>query len=171
MTTTFDTLKYAETLQSAGFTEAQAKGQAQALAEVLREGFGELVTKGDMTSLRTELVQMEHRLTERMDAGDARLLERINASQTQLIERMDAGDTRLLERMDAGDTRLLERINASQTQLIERIDAGDTRLFERINKVEERLTQLQGRMGLVQWMIGFCIALVVLVLGILLRGF
>lgn len=137
MTTTFDTLKYAETLKSSGFTEAQAKGQAQALAEVLKEGFGELPTRNDLTSLRTELVQMEHRINERMDAGHAQLLERINSSQVQLLERMDAGDARLLER---------------------------------INKAEERLTRLEGRSGLLQWMIGFCIALVVVVLGMQLRG-
>lgn len=148
MTTAFDTLKYAETLQSAGFTEVQAKGQAQALAEVLREGFGELATKTDLASLRTELMHMEHRNNERMDAGDARLLERINTSHAQLLEHIDANNARLLERLEAGDTRLLERMN----------------------KVEERVTRLEGRTGLLQWMIGFCIALVVAVLGMQLRG-
>jgi hypothetical protein len=54
--------------------------------------------------------------------------------------------------------------------LLERLEAGDARLLERMNKVEERVTRLEGRTGLLQWMIGFCIALVVAVLGMQLRG-
>jgi hypothetical protein len=40
----FDTLKYAEALKAAGVPDAQAKGQAEALAEALRQGGREFAT-------------------------------------------------------------------------------------------------------------------------------
>ena len=45
---TFDTLKYAEALKTAGVPEAQA----EALAEALRQGGQELATKADIAELR-----------------------------------------------------------------------------------------------------------------------
>ena len=62
-TTTFDTLGYFEKLKAAGFTEEQAKAQANALREVIEE---RLVTKGD-------LVQMELRLTSEMQKLELRM--------------------------------------------------------------------------------------------------
>jgi hypothetical protein len=47
---TFDTLKYAEALKTAGVPEAQA--EAEALAEALRQGGQELATKADIAELR-----------------------------------------------------------------------------------------------------------------------
>jgi hypothetical protein len=45
---TFDTLKYAEALKTAGVPEAQA----EALAEALRQGSQELAAKADIAELR-----------------------------------------------------------------------------------------------------------------------
>lgn len=50
-TVTFDTLNYAEALKAAGVPEAQAKAQAQALAEVLQQGGQDLATKADIAEL------------------------------------------------------------------------------------------------------------------------
>lgn len=49
--TTFDTLSAAEALEAAGIDEAHAK----AIAVAIRNGQGELATKGDFSELRTEL--------------------------------------------------------------------------------------------------------------------
>jgi len=49
----FDTLKMAQRLEAAGFAAPQAAGAAEALAEALTSV--DLVTKGDMNALRTEL--------------------------------------------------------------------------------------------------------------------
>ena len=54
-TITFDTLKYAERLEKAGFTRDQAKAEAEALADVLSTGTQELATKGDLREMRTEI--------------------------------------------------------------------------------------------------------------------
>lgn len=55
----FDTLKYAEALKTAGVPEAQAKAQAEALADVLRQGGQNLVTKAD---LKAELAELKAEL-------------------------------------------------------------------------------------------------------------
>lgn len=55
MTVTFDTLKYAEALKTAGVPDAQAKAQAEALADALRQGGMGLATKADIAELKTEL--------------------------------------------------------------------------------------------------------------------
>jgi hypothetical protein len=49
---TFDTLKYAEALKTAGVPDAQAKAQAEALADALRQGGLDLATKADLAELR-----------------------------------------------------------------------------------------------------------------------
>jgi hypothetical protein len=57
--TTFDTLKYAERLRAAGVPELQAKAQAQALADALREGGQDFATKADIAELRREMAEMK----------------------------------------------------------------------------------------------------------------
>ncbi len=68
-TVTFDTLGYFEKLKNAGFTEEQAKAQANALREVIEE---RLATKGD-------LVQMELRLTSEMQKLELRMTLKLGA--------------------------------------------------------------------------------------------
>lgn len=58
-TTTFDTLDYFEKLKSAGFTEAQAKIQVEAMQGVVRSydeaTRKDLATKGDIQDVRKEI--------------------------------------------------------------------------------------------------------------------
>lgn len=68
-TVTFDTLSYFEKLKAAGFTEEQAKAQANALREVIEE---RLATKGD-------LVQMELRLTNEIQKLELRMTLKLGA--------------------------------------------------------------------------------------------
>jgi hypothetical protein len=60
---TFDTLKYAEALKTAGVPEAQA--EAEALTEALRQGGQELATKAEIAELRmatrAELTELKNR--------------------------------------------------------------------------------------------------------------
>lgn len=67
--TTFDTLGYFEKLKAAGFTEEQAKAQANALREVIEE---RLATKAD-------LVQMELRLTSELQKLELRMTLKLGA--------------------------------------------------------------------------------------------
>jgi hypothetical protein len=57
---TFDTLKYANTLKNAGFSQEQAEAQAGALSEVLEINLKDLVTK---EHLDARLRELELRMT------------------------------------------------------------------------------------------------------------
>ena len=48
----FDTLKYAEALKAAGVPDPQAKAQAEALAEALRQSGQGLATRADIAELK-----------------------------------------------------------------------------------------------------------------------
>ena len=63
-TLTFDTLAYVKTLREAGVPEPPAEAQAGALAEVLRQGTGDLVTKQDLAVAVADI----HREIETMKA-------------------------------------------------------------------------------------------------------
>lgn len=52
---TFDTLQYAKKLIASGFTEQQAEGQAEAIAEITEIMGDRLATKQDIKELRDEL--------------------------------------------------------------------------------------------------------------------
>ena len=54
-TITFDTLAYVKKLREAGIDEKQAEAQAVALAAVLKETSGELVTKQDIDRLSEQV--------------------------------------------------------------------------------------------------------------------
>lgn len=68
-TTTFDSLGYFEKLKEAGFTEEQARVQANAMREVIEE---RLATKAD-------LVQLEERLTSEMQKLELRMALKLGA--------------------------------------------------------------------------------------------
>ncbi len=63
-TATFDTLRYFETLKGVGFTDEQAKAQANAMREVIEE---RLATKADLVQLQekltNEIQKLELRVT------------------------------------------------------------------------------------------------------------
>lgn len=52
---TFDTLRFVEKLEIAGMPRQQAKANAEALAEVLEKGTGELATQGDIRELENKM--------------------------------------------------------------------------------------------------------------------
>jgi hypothetical protein len=84
--TTFDTLKFANTLKAAGVPDKQAEAQASVLSEALAVNFKELATKDALTtqigSLRTQL-QSELRETEqRLNAKIDNLAAKIDGQMT-----------------------------------------------------------------------------------------
>jgi len=62
---------------------------------------------------------MEHRLIERIDAGDMKLSNRIDALDDKLTARIDAGDAKLSDRIDALDDKLSARIDAVAADVTE----------------------------------------------------
>lgn len=67
---TFDTLKFANRLKSAGVPSAQAEAEAEALAEVFEVNLKDLATREDLNLL-------QHAMTERFDARLLQLEQRM----------------------------------------------------------------------------------------------
>jgi hypothetical protein len=93
MAAAFDTLKYAEALKAGGIPEPQAKVQATALADALKDSAGDLVTKHD---LKNDLLALENRLGERLaklenTTGEriARVEERMTRMESHLSGRLN----------------------------------------------------------------------------------
>ena len=62
--TTFDTLKFANTLKAAGVPDKQAEAQANVLGDALAVNFKELATKDDLTAA---IGEAEQRLNAKID--------------------------------------------------------------------------------------------------------
>jgi coiled-coil family 90 protein len=75
-TLTFDTLKFANRLKTAGVPAVQAEAEADALAEVLETNLGELATKSDLreveTGLRHEIGDVRHEISDLRKDMDAK---------------------------------------------------------------------------------------------------
>ncbi len=71
-TITFDTLKFANRLKSAGVASAHAEAEAEALAEIFDIAGRDLVTKDyldiGLTQLEQRLTQLEYRMTIKLGA-------------------------------------------------------------------------------------------------------
>lgn len=69
---TFDTLKFANRLKSAGVPEKQAEAEAEVLAEALEVNLKDLPTKDDLLAVKFEMQQemkmMEQRLIIKLGA-------------------------------------------------------------------------------------------------------
>ena len=106
-----DTLAAAKALERAGM----ANGQAEAVANVVRDATADLATKADLDAL-------EGRLNKKLD-------ERLNAQQERLDERLNTHQERLDESLNAQQERLDERLNAHQEILDQRLVALEARLM------------------------------------------
>lgn len=70
---TFDTLKFARALrEKAHFTPEQAEGIADAMSEAFQ---GDVATKGDIASVRTDLREIELRLEAKIEAAKADIVK------------------------------------------------------------------------------------------------
>ena len=69
---TFDTLKFANRLKSAGVPDKQAEAEAEVLAEALEVNLKDLSTKADLLAVKVEIQQemkmMEQRLIIKLGA-------------------------------------------------------------------------------------------------------
>ena len=76
-TLTFDTLKFANRLKTAGVPPVQAEAEADALSEVFEANWSELSTKADLreveTNLRHEIGDVRHEISDLRKDIDAKL--------------------------------------------------------------------------------------------------
>jgi len=80
---TFDTLKFVETLESAGVE----RKQASAIASAVRDSHeaADVATKGDITLLRKDMTSMELGLRKDMEALENRLIIKLSVVMVGLI--------------------------------------------------------------------------------------
>lgn len=85
-TTTFDTLKFANTLKAAGVPDKQAEAQASVRGDALAVNFKELATRDDLNSaidlLRTELKSDFRETEQRLNAKIGTLAARFDGQFT-----------------------------------------------------------------------------------------
>jgi ABC-type phosphate transport system auxiliary subunit len=102
---TFDTLKFANTLKTAGVPAQQAEAQAVAFAEVIQGNFKELTTKEDLaqtkSELKQDLSQVKSELKQEMEACEHRLNTRIDllAAEIKNLRTEFRGEMTLLKWM------------------------------------------------------------------------
>ncbi len=146
-TVTFDTLKFANKLKSAGVPDKQAEAEAEAIAEVIQVNFKDLVTKED---LRHELKELEMRFDAKLDRLEAKLM----------------GEIARLENTLAGELIQLEG------KLMGEITQSDAKLMAEITQVRGEITyglaQVRGEISLLKWTLG---ALLAGVVSLVLKAF
>ena len=85
MALAIDTLAYADKLQAAGFTEAQARAQVEALAEIVSEN---IATKADIALLQRDMKELETNLARDIKEVEAALRSEIEAMGNKLTIRL-----------------------------------------------------------------------------------
>lgn len=157
-TSTFDTLKYANTLKAAGVPDKQAEAQASVLGEALTVNFKDLALKDDLTATVAE--------------SEGRLNVTIRETEQRLVARITELDQRLTGKINELDQRLSGKINELDQRLTGKIAEVDQRLNAKITELDQRLSgkienlgaKIDGQITLVKWMIGLSISLNVAVL-------
>src|SRR3984957_12940431 len=103
-TTTFDTLRFANTLKAAGVPDKQAEPQASVLGDALAVNFKELATKDDLKGAIGEtdasIVSTEQRLNAKIDSTEQRLNAKIDNLEQRLNAKIDNVEQRLNARID-----------------------------------------------------------------------
>ncbi|MEI6986303.1 MAG: hypothetical protein WCK65_09245 [Rhodospirillaceae bacterium] len=111
----FDTLKLADRLQAGGFTAEQARTAAGAFADAMSGS--DLATKHDLAELKSELradlVEMEHHLTDKIAAVNARF-EVVNSQFEVVNGKFDAVNARF----DTLSERVERRTAETESRLI-----------------------------------------------------
>jgi chromosome segregation ATPase len=143
----FDTLKLAKRLKDSGFTQKQASGAAEGLAEVLAESYSSKnATTEAVETLGRAIEQRFTAADRRFEAIDKRL-DAIDRRFTAVDERFDAIDRRFVavdERFDAIDRRFVaidERFDAMDRRFVA-LEQGQAELRDSVTRMEAMLAKI-----------------------------
>lgn len=152
-----------------------------AVLEEIARNTEKLLGKMDarMDRMETHSIQMEARLTARMDAMDERLTTRIDRLETHTIQmeerltaRMEAMEERLIARIESGEARTDKRMETMEERLITRIEAGEARTDKRMESFEVHLVRLEDRhITDFRWMLGLGMGAVAFLFAVMAHGF
>lgn len=107
MTLAFDTLTYASKLQAAGFTEEQARAQAEALAGIVADT---LATKADIAALQRDVKELETALKRDVKELETVLKRDIKELETALKRDLKELETALRREIAAVSDKLTIRL-------------------------------------------------------------
>ena len=140
---TFDTLKFANTLKTAGVPAQQAEAQAVAFAEVIQGNFKDLATKEDLALTKNELKQEIAQFRTELKQDIAQIRTELAQVRTELKQDNESLEQRLGSRIDL--------VGA---------------------EVKNLRTELKGELTLLKWMfgVGVTVGLGILVRLFLFRG-
>ena len=157
----FDTLKAAKRLGAAGFD----LDQSESLAGII----GESIT--DKLATKDDLINLEMRLTGKIESGDERLTGKIDSVEEHLTGKIEALDAKI----DSVEERLTGKIEVLDTK----IDSVEERLTGKFEKqgieVCMQIATLkaeiaEAQVSLHRWMIGLVVTLVLGFAGMILVG-
>ena len=144
--TASDTLAYARKLKAAGIPEMQAEAQATALVDVLKESVSELATRTDVSDVKADVNALKADVNAvQVDVNNVR--QEIHVLEVTLKQE-------------------IRNVELALKQEMTRLEATFTTLEAKFGNLEERT---KGRFRLLQWMLGFNLALTVAVLWLLIR--
>ena len=84
-TLTFDTLKFANRLKTAGVPAIQAEAEAEALSEVLETNLGELATKSDLREVESKIEKTELVLRQEVTGTTAAIQQEMSEMKFDLL--------------------------------------------------------------------------------------
>ena len=117
---TIDTLAAAKTLANAGMEN----GQAEAVANVVRDATEDLATKADLDALERRLDDKFATMDERIAINERVTGERIAANERGTAERITANERGTAERIAINERVTGERIAATETRLQAELKSG-----------------------------------------------
>jgi F0F1-type ATP synthase membrane subunit b/b' len=169
-TITFDTLKFANTLKTAGVPPQQAEAQAAAFAEVIQVNLKEVATKDDLASTASELKREIADLGKDLKQEIADLRKDLKQENADL--RKDAKQEIADLRKDLKQENADLRKDAKQENVDLRKDAKQemSALEQRMNgRIDVHAARFQGELALLRWMCGIGLTISIAILGILIR--
>ncbi|KAK9430057.1 hypothetical protein V1505DRAFT_372088 [Lipomyces doorenjongii] len=170
----FDTLKFMQKLQSAGFEDDQSEAVLKALNEVITESVDSLSAtlvrkellsrqayqqKVDFTKLRSELLTLDKTDSAQVKNEHERIMANMDKMKTQLKE--EIAKTQANVRLDLNLEKGRIREEAAVHEL--KIKETDTRIDSELANVKTQLEAV--KFQVMQWLIGVCTGTFALVLA------
>ena len=154
---TIDTLAAAKTLAKAGMEN----GQAEAVANVVRDATADLATKADLDALESRLdgrfAAMDGRFAAMddkfaaMDDKFAAMDDKLTANERSMAERFAINERSMAERFTINERVTAERLTANERGTADRIVAAETRLHA---ELKSGLAELRADFYKWMWVMG-----------------
>ncbi|KAK9475659.1 hypothetical protein V1514DRAFT_349388 [Lipomyces japonicus] len=170
----FDTLKLAQRLEAAGFSQTQSEAVLKALDEVLAESIDSLATtlvrkevlsrqayqqKVDFTKLRSELLSLDKTDSTQIRNEHERIMANMDKLRTQLKDEIAKSQANVRLDLNLEKGRIREEAAVHELKIKE----TDTRIDSELANVKTQIEAV--KFQVMQWLIGVCTGTFALVLA------